>query len=60
MQCLIQSVHVTHVHVTKCLIRDHGALLLKPKIASQAELVECGLAVGKDPPRSGREACSEL
>lgn len=32
MQCLIQSVSVTHMHITKYFVRDDGALLLRPKL----------------------------
>lgn len=60
MRCLIQSVHVTHMHITMCFVRDDGAPLLRPKLALQAGLVEWGLAVGEDPPRSGGEACGKL
>lgn len=48
------------MHITMCFVRDHGAPLLRPKLAPQAGLVEWGLAVGEDPPRSGGEACGKL
>lgn len=48
------------MHITMCFVRDDGDPLLRPKLAPQAGLVEWGLPVGEDPPRSGGEACGKL